>query len=308
MMLYNFGASIMRAVGETKKPLYYLAVSGVLNVIINAVTVIFFNLHVIGVALGTTVSQCVSAAWILYDLSKAQGGEKLNFKKIRFHKEEGKRILIIGAPMGISSCMFSLSNLSVQSAINAYGDMAIAGNTVASNIEAIGDAFGSSVANACVTFVGQNLGAQKPERVHRIIGATLAAGATALACFSVLLLVFGQYFCMLFNTDPVVIEWAMKRLHLVGVCWTLVSVMNAYGAALRGMGYSIFPMLINLVFTCIFRVLYVWFVYSQFTVKSIEQLYILYPTTWVLSGLAQMITYYILGKKHGHFKKKEKVE
>lgn len=305
MMLYNFGASIMRAVGETKKPLYYLLVAGILNVIINFVTVYFFNLHVIGVALGTTVSQCVSAVWILYDLSKAHGGERLDFKKIRFHKEEAKRILIIGAPMGISSCMFSLSNLSVQSAINAYGDMAIAGNTVASNIEAIGDAFGSSVSNACVTFVGQNLGAKKPERVHRIIGATLAAGATALACFSLLLLTVGEYFCMLFNTDPVVIEWALKRLHLVGVSWTLVSIMNAYGAALRGMGYSIFPMLINLVFTCVFRVIYVLFVYSQFPVKSIEQLYILYPITWILSGVAQLISYYVLGKKEGHFKKKQ---
>ena len=308
MMLYNFGASIMRAVGETKKPLYYLLVAGILNVLVNFITVYFFNMHVIGVALGTTVSQCVSAVWILYDLHKAQGGERLDFKQIRFHTAELTRILVIGAPMGISSCMFSLSNLSVQSAINAYGDMAIAGNTVAANIETIGDAFGSSVSNACVTFVGQNLGAKKPERVHRIIGATLAAGATALAVFSLSLLLFGQYFCMLFNGDPIVVEWALKRLHIVGVCWTLVAIMNAYGAALRGMGYSIFPMLINLVFTCVFRVIYVLFVYVQFPVKTIEQLYILYPITWILSGVAQVISYYILGKKEGHFKKKEKTE
>ena len=304
MMLYNFGASIMRAVGETKKPLYYLAVSGVVNVVINFITVVFFHLHVIGVALGTTISQCVSAVWILYDLSKAQGGEKLDFKKIRFHKEEVKKIIIIGAPMGISSCMFSLSNLSVQSAINAYGDMAIAGNTVASNIEALNSAFDSSLANACVTFVGQNLGAKKPERVHRIIGATLVSDVVSLSFLSVLLLLFGRYFCMLFNTDPIVIDWAIRRLLIVGTAWPLASIMNGYGSALRGMGYSVFPMLINLVFTCIVRVIYVLFIYAQFATKTIEQLYILYPITWVLSGIVQMITYYIIGKKQGHFKKK----
>ena len=304
LLIYNFAASLMRAVGETKKPLYYLLVSGVMNVVINAVTVIFLDWHVVGVGLGTAISQIFAAAWIVFDLIKGKYGVKYIPKQTRFYKAELKRMLHIGIPMGISSCMFSLSNLSIQSSINDYGEIAIAGNTVGCNVETIGEAFASSVEKSVVTIVGQHVGAEKPDRIPRVIGAGLFACATCQLIFASILFVGGRYVCMIYNSDPVVIDWAMKRVFTVGVLQILYSLMYSFGAALRGMGYSIFPMLINLFFTCIVRIIYVFLIYANFAQKRIEYIYIIYPITWVLSGGMQTLTYLLLAKKQGHFKKK----
>ena len=305
LMVYNFGAALMRGVGETKKPLYYLLGSGVLNVIINVVTVVCFDMHVVGVALGTTLSQYFAAVWIVIDLIKAKTGVQFIPKNLRFHKSELKKMLRIGIPMGISSSLFSLSNISIQSSINDYGKIAIAGNTVACNVETIGEAFASSVEKSVVTIVGQNVGAEKPERVPKIIGAGLFACAVCQVTFGLVLATLGRYVCMLYNRDAVVIDWAMKRIFTVSALQVLYSLMYSYGAALRGMGYSIFPMLINLIFTCFVRIAYVFLIYASFAQKQIEYIYIIYPITWILSGGMQMLTYYVVASKQGHFKKRK---
>ena len=303
MMVYNFGASLLRGVGETKKPLYYLLVAGIINVAINLITVIFFHWHVIGVALGTTLSQCVAAVWITYDLIKGKYGIKLHLKDVKFYKKEEKRLLKIGIPMGISSCLYSVSNLFVQSSVNAYGEFAIAGNTVASNLATMPDSVLTSLERGIITFVGQNMGANKKERVNRIVGAGMVATAVWSAFVGVAVLLFGKYLCMIYNTDPVVIDWAVRRLTWVLATQIFSILIHTYGAALRGMGYSFSPMLINLVFTCIFRIVYIFFVYAKFSPQYIEQVYIIYPITWIASGLVQMIQYYYCGIKNGLFKK-----
>ena len=296
LMIYNFGASLLRAIGETKKPLYYLLVSGLLNLIINVVTVVFFHWHVVGVALGTTISQYVSAIWIVLDLSRAKDSTKYTIKHTRFYKAELKKILYIGVPMGVSSCLFSFSNLSIQSSVNAYGDVAIAGNTVSSNVETMIDAFTGSVEKAVVTIVGQNMGAKKPQRLHRIIG----AGAVACLCCEVvyitLTLTAGNYVCMLFNRDSIVVEWALKRLMIMSLSHFCAVLMLTYGAALRGMGYSMFPMLINLVFTCLVRIAYIFLIYANFETQTIQQVYIIYPITWIMSGIMQTLAFYLIAK------------
>ncbi|MBQ7368362.1 MAG: MATE family efflux transporter [Clostridia bacterium] len=297
MMVYNFGASVQRGVGETKKPVYYLLVAGILNVLINAVTVIFLHLHVIGVALGTTVSQYLAAAWLLFDLFKAKDGSNFSPKKLRFHAKETKTILVIGLPMGLSSCCFSLANLLVQSSVNAYGELAIAGNTVASNLGQIGDAFASSVEKSVVTIVGQNMGAKKPERLHRIIGAGLVACATCQTVLGTLLFLFGNYICMIYNADPVVIEWALKRLGMIETLHILTCGMYIFGGALRGMGYSFFPMFINLFFSCICRILYLVFIYAAMPVQTIQAVYLVYPVTWILASAFQALFYFVCVRK-----------
>lgn len=297
MMVYNFGASLMRGVGETKKPVYYLLVAGILNVLINVVTVVFFDLHVIGVALGTTVSQYVSAAWLLFDLCRAKNGSRYTPKKTRFYAKELKKILLIGIPMGLSSCCFSLANLFVQSSINAYGDLAIAGNTVAANIEAICDAFTASVEKSVVTFVGQNMGAKKPERIHRIMGAGLFACAVCHTVFGVTMATLGRYICMIYNTDEIVLDWAMKRVYLVSALQLFCCGMYIFGGCLRGMGYSVFPMFINLFFSCVLRVIYLLTVYAHLATKTIQAVYIVYPVTWLLSSLFQGVFYFICVRK-----------
>ena len=306
MLVYNFGASLMRGVGEAKKPLRYLFVSGILNVLINAVTVIFFDLHVIGVALGTTVSQYFAAAWIVFDLRKEKDGLRYSVRKTRFHKKEFIKILKIGVPMGFSSCLFSFSNLFVQSAVNGFGDVAIAGNTVAANIDTMVDAFTSSIEKSVVTVVGQNYGANKRERIHKVIGAGLFATLCVEIVVLFLLGLFGKYVCMIYNSDAAVIEWALKRVHLIGISYGLVMLMTCYGGALRGMGYSFLPMLVNLIFTCLVRILYLSFIFPTFETQTIQMVYILYPITWLLSGGMQTLLYYIIAKKQGHFKKPDR--
>lgn len=292
MMIYNFGAALLRSVGETKKPLFYLFIAGILNLIINIVTVMFLHWHVIGVALGTVLSQAVSAVLVICDLCKNKYGVHYQFRKTRFYKKELRKILKMGIPMGLNGAFFSVSNLLIQSSINAYGGMAIAGNTVAVNIEAFADAFAAAVENAAVTFIGQNIGAGKPERVKRILGACLFACAFVQLVFSVLFVTVGKYLCMLFNPDPIVIEWAMKRMLVVGLTYAVTTPMRSFGAALKGMGYSMPPMLVTLCITCVARVFYVLFIYAKFPVKTIEQIYIIYPITWLLTGLCLAGVFY----------------
>ena len=306
MMIYNFGASVLRSIGETKKPLLYLFVAGIINLVVNIVTVLFFHWHVIGVALGTTISQCVSAVWVVVDLRKMQGGAHYSIRKTRFYKKELKKILGMGIPMGLNGSLFSISNILIQSSINVYGGMAIAGNTVASNIEAFGDAFPIAVENATVTFIGQNVGAKKPERIPRILGACLFACTMIQAFFFLLFFLCGKYLAMAFNSDPNVVEWAVKRLMVVGITYILTTPMRGYGAALKGMGYSFFPMLVTLFFTCIVRVLYITLIYSNFAVQTIEQIYIIYPITWVLTGVFLLLTFYIVWAREKRKFPKEK--
>ena len=297
LLVYNFGASVMRGVGETRKPLYYLLVSGVLNVIINAVTVIFFDLHVIGVALGTTVSLYVSAVWLVIDLRRAKDGSHYSIRKTRFYKKEFGKLMLIGLPMGLNSCFFSFSNLFFQSSVNAYGSAAVAGNTIASNIETFADAFCSSVEKAVVTFVGQNMGAKKPERLNRILGAGLVACGACSGIFTLLMAVAGRYVSMIYSRDAVVLDWAMKRILIIGVSNLLMTPMYCYGGALRGMGYSLPPMLINLFLTCVVRIFYLLLIYPRFATQFIWQVYIVYPITWALSSILQTITYYVCAAK-----------
>jgi putative MATE family efflux protein len=306
MMIYNFGAAILRSIGETKKPLLYLFVAGIVNLVINIITVLFLHWHVIGVALGTTVSQCVSAVWVVIDLRKTQGGAHYSIKNTRFHKKELKKILGIGIPMGLGSSMFTISNLLIQSSINAFGEMAIAGNTVAVNIEAFGDSFPVAIENAAVTFVGQNVGAKKTERIPRILGACLFACTVIPLFFAGVFFLLGKYLCMAFNPDPVVIDWALKRIFIVGAFYAFAAPMRGFGAALKGMGHSVSPMLVSLFFTCIARVLYVLFIYANFAEKIIEYIYIIYPITWVLTGIFLIFVFlFVWSREKKNFKKDE---
>lgn len=297
LMVYNFCASIMRAVGETKKPLLYLLVAGVLNVLINVVTVVFFKWHVIGVALGTAVSQYVSAIWITFDLTRAKDSSRLCLRKVRLHSKEFRKILHIGLPMGLNSCCFSLANLFVQSSINAFGEYAIAGNTISNNVDTICDSFTSAVMNAVVTITGQNMGARKPERIKRIIG---AGSLVCCICHSVYILImvfFGKYVFSIYSADAVVIEWAIKRMKVVTFSQLFMFPMQSFGGALRGMGYSVFPMFINLCCTCVFRIVYMLAVYPFLPVQTIFAVYVLYPITWFLSSLLQTVFCIVCLKK-----------
>jgi Na+-driven multidrug efflux pump len=304
-MVYNFSASIMRAVGETKKPLRYLIVAGILNVVINVVTVVFFKWHVVGVALGTTVSQYVSALWITVDLSRSKDGSRLSLKKVRLHEKEFVKILRIGVPMGLTSCAFSLSNLFVQSAINTFGPLTIAGNTVATNIETVCDSFTAAAKSGVVTSIGQNMGAKKPERIKRIIGAGSLMCVTCQAVYATIMFAFGRQVCGLLNGDPQVVDWALKRAYMVGCLNVIALPLIIHGGALQGMGYSMFPMMVNLFFTCVVRIIYMLLVYPFLAVKTVTAVYILYPISWFGASLLMLFFCMRCVKKELEKKKRE---
>ncbi len=317
LILYNFGAGVLRGVGETRRPLIYLAVSGVVNLVINFITVVFMGLNVVGVALGTAVSQYLSALLVIIYLVKTDTTAKLYLKKIKFHLKETGKILFVGIPMGISSSLFSIANVMIQSYINGYGNSAIAGDSIGKNIETYLDAFASSIEKSVVTIIGQNMGAKKFDRFRLVILSGMVACFAVCAVYGVIVVFFGKYLALVFNSDPVVVEWAYKRMVVMGSAEWFIMIMYSYGGALRGMGYSIVPMIVNVFFTCILRILCLLFLYDLFPTSSvldmtvelpkIELIYSLYPLTWLLSGLVQMIDYYLCFKREKRKYKEEEL-
>lgn len=296
LMVYNFCAAIMRGVGETKKPLMYLVVSGIVNIVVNFITVILLNMNVVGVALATILSQYVSAIWILIDLSRMKNGAKLSIKKIRFYKKETLNVFLTGVPIGINSSLFSLSNVLVMSNINAFGPDALTGNTIAVTLEGFNTAFSGAVGNSVVTFVGQNIGAKKPERIMRIIGAGLLICGIATALFGVAAVVFGREFAHIYTNSEVIVELSLKRTYYTTALVVLTTPMEVFGGSLKASGYSVLGMLINLFFTCVVRVIYFLFVYPFFpqSMQIIEMVFVIYPVTWALSALGQMIMFFFV--------------
>jgi putative MATE family efflux protein len=299
LMIYNFGASLFRAVGETKKPLLYLCVAGVLNLIINVVTVVFFGWNVVGVALGTVISQYVSAIWVVIDMIRGRRGIKFRIRAMKFHKKETITVLRIGFPMGISSSLFSVSNMLIVGTINSFGSLAMTGHTISNSLNGFIDAIVTSIERCAVTIVGQNIGAKKHNRVKRIVGACLFLELIVTLTYSLIINFFGRYLCMLYNTDPVIIEWTMKALYVTGGMYVFVVLMYGFSSGLKGMGYAIFPMISNIFFTCIFRVIYVLCIFSNFPsfMHTTTMIYVVYPTTWFLTGLVQMVFYFIIQRK-----------
>ena len=294
-ILYNFAAAIYRGVGETKKPLLYLFVAGIVNVIINIVTVVLFHWNVVGVALGTVVSQYVAAVWVLIDLMKEKGALRYLIKKTKFYGEELKKILLLGVPTGISSCCFSLSNIVIQSTVNTYGKIVIAGNTIAMNIDGFIDTFTSSFGKTTLTVIGQNVGAKKLHRLRKAILSGLSLCVSAGLLCTAFMICFGEKVYGLYNSDPEVLAAAGTRMWFTSVYYFMVALLEIYGASLRGMGYSLTPMFVNLLCTCLFRVLWIWFVYP--INPCIQMVYITYPVTWLLSGITLAFFYYFFERK-----------
>ena len=302
LMVYNFGAGLMRGVGESKKPLLYLFVSGILNIIINVICVVVFDLNVVGVALGTTLSQYFAAIWIVIDLVKGKYGVKLNLKELSIDKKELKYILFTGIPMGISSSCFSITNIIVQSAINGYGSTAIAGHTVSVSIYGLVDAVGSSVQKAVMTFLGQNMGAKKPERFNKIIGAGVVANFIILSFYTIVMVLVGRYICMLFTSDSDVIDAAVRRIMVVDVTCSVLTLNYTYGGGLNGIGRSSWFMIIQILFVCVFRICWLLVMYpllpnSVIPIPPIEIVYIVYPLSWLLTGVLSLVCYYLVSKK-----------
>ena len=285
-MLYNFGAALLRASGDTQRPLYYLFASGVVNVILNLVFVIGFSMSVAGVALATIISQTVSALLVTGMLVREEGALRLDLRRLAFHAGTLKQILLIGLPAGLQSTVFSLSNVVIQSSINSFGSMVVAGNSASSNLEGFVYTAMNAFAQAAVTFTSQNIGARKYHNLDRVIrncllcvvvtGLVLGGGA-ALA---------GHQLLRFYSSDTAVIATGAERLRLICGFYLLCGIMDVLASSLRGLGYSVLPMVVSLVGVCVLRLVWIATIFQLN--RTPFMLYISYPISWALTALVHL--------------------
>lgn len=290
MLLYNFGSAILRAVGDTKRPLYYLLFAGVLNVIMNLFFVIVFEMGVAGVALATILSQFVSAGMVIRCLITEQGAYQLDIRKIRLYKDKVVRILRVGLPAGFQGAVFSISNVLIQSSVNSFGSIAVAGNTAASNLEGFVYNAMNSFHQTALSFTSQNMGAKKFDRVKKIMWICVACVTVTGAVMGWMGIGFADSLLSLYSTDVEVISYGRIRLVIILSMYFLCGVMDVLVGSIRGMGYSIMPMVVSLLGACGLRVLWIFTIFQWS--RSLETLYISYPITWTVTLLVHFVCFW----------------
>ena len=286
-MVYNFGAALLRATGDTKRPLYFLFAAGALNVALNLLFVIAFQMGVAGVALATAISQTVSAALIIRCLRKEKGVCHLEFRKLHMQREKALRILKIGVPAGVQSGIFSISNLMVQSAVNSFGSIAVAGITAASNIEGFVYTAMSAVYQTALSFISQNMGAKNYQRVSRILQLCLGIVAAIGLVIGNGTLLFGKELLGIYSSNQEVVAYGLMRMEVVCTTYFLCGIMDVIVGSLRGMGYSFVPMMISLLGVCGFRIVWILTVFAW--EHTLFALYISYPISWIITSVIQLI-------------------
>ena len=283
IMLYNFTASIMRAVGDTLRPLIFLIIGGVLNIGLNIFFIVVLHRDVEGVAIATVASQAVSAILSLIVLIKGEGYAKLEKKHFRFYKDEFKEIVSIGLPTGLSRCMFSLSNVVLVSTLNGFGKQVIAANTIAHQFDAIIHDATDAFAMGTLSFVSQNLGAKNFKRIWLTIIESLILVTGIGLLLSILTVLFARPLCGIMTSTPEVIEYAVTRLTVMGMFYFLTGIMNVFGNVLKGMGKATTSMIGSLICTVVFRLFWIYVIFPLN--PTLEMYYMAYPISWGLCAV-----------------------
>lgn len=293
-MLYNFGSAVLRAVGDTRRPLYFATIAGVVNIIFNLFFVIVFEMGVAGVAIATVISQAISAGLVLWCLIKSDTAYRLDLKRLRIVKDKLIAMLQIGIPAGINGAAFSISNVVIQSTVNSFGSIAMAGATASGNIEGFLWTVVDAFTQAAQSFTSQNYGAKKPKRISRVftvclllaIGSSVVLGGGAYLA--------SPYLLKLYNTDPQVINFGMRRMMITCVPYFTIALMNVLVGMLRGLGSSVRPMIMSIVGTCGLRMLWIYTILPLN--HTWEMLFLSYPISWLVTGVFQLICYYFVRK------------
>lgn len=295
LLTYNFGAAILRAIGNTRTPLYFLMASGIVNVVLNLVLVIGFSMDVAGVAVATVVSEYISAALVLYYLHKQSDVMHFSFKYLGIKTDVLGRIIRIGLPAGIQGTVFSLSNVVIQSAINSFGSTVIAGNSAASNIEGFVYMAMNAVSQTAVTFTSQNFGAGDKGRIKKVmflcLGIVVAVGLiTGESAY-----LFGRQLLHIYTDSQPVVEAGLVRMSYICTTYFLCGMMDTMVGCLRGIGKSILPMIMSIVGACGLRLVWIATIFQIHHTEGI--LYMAYPITWAITLSAHIITYVICFKR-----------
>ena len=293
-MLYNFGAAVLRSVGDTRRPLYFLMIAGVLNVLLNLLFVIVFKMDVAGVAVATIISQYVSAALVLICLVKSDGPYRVYLRRLRIHLDMLWGLARIGIPAGIQGIIFSLSNVIIQSSINSFGSVVMTGSGAAANLEGFVYVAMNSFYQAALSFTGQNMGAEKYERIDRvlllcemmvtIVGIVLGVGVYLL----------GHPLLSIYTNDEVAIQYGIDRLLLLSAPYFLCGMMDVLCGVMRGTGYSFIPMVVSILGVCGSRILWIYTIFAMH--HTLFTLFISYPISWAATALIHLLSYFLLKK------------
>lgn len=293
-MVYNFGSALLRAVGDTKRPMYYLTFSGVINVVLNLIFVIFLHMDVAGVALATIISQTISALLVLRCLMKMEGPMKLDLRQLGVNGQKFRMILSIGVPASIQGILFSISNLSIQSSLNSFGATAVAGNSAAASIDGFLYAAMNAFYQAVLSFTSQNMGAGRRDRIHRVLFTGMACSVSVGVILGIGATYFGEFLLGLYSTSDAVIAMGLERMRVMTTTYFLCGMMEAVVGAMRGMGFSVLPMIVSLVGVCGLRLIYIATFFQMEQFHNIQSLYWTYPISWSVTFAAHLTFYFLV--------------
>lgn len=295
VMLYNFGAAILRSVGDTKRPLYFLIVAGLINVVLNLFFVIVCGMDVDGVALATVISQVVSAGLILLCLMRMEGPCHLDLHKLHIYKDKMWQIVRVGLPAGLQGCIFSISNVLIQSSVNSFGSVAMAGNTAASNIEGFVYNGMNAIYQTALSFTSQNYGARQYHRISRVMRLCLALVTAVGLGLGLTAVLLHNQLLGIYSSDPQVIAYGTMRMRFVATLYFLCGIMDVMAGVMRGMGYSILPMIVSLTGACGLRILWIFTLFAAN--RTLSMLYVSYPVSWFITALAHLGCYFWVRRK-----------
>ena len=295
MLIYNYSSAVLRALGDTRRPLCLLTVSGVVNVLLNLLFVIVFHLDVAGVALATALSQMLSGVLMLRLMVRSTGAERIMLRHVRFYWPQVKRMLYIGIPSGLQGACYSVPNVLMQRAINSIGAYAMAGNVISCQLEGVFYVLVIAVYQTAMAFAGQNYGAKRYDRVRRSILICLGLICSITAVGGWLCLGYGRELLSMIQPNKLVVDQAMERFRLTMSTYFLLGAMDTMAGALRGIGRSIQPLVVTLLGACVYRIIWIWTVFPHY--RTLGSLLITYPISWFLVSAVNGAMFFIIVKR-----------
>lgn len=296
-LLYNFGSAILRAIGDTRRPLYFLIIAGVINVGLNLIFVLCFDMGVAGVALATIISQAVSAALVTWCLVNTEGACKLNLSRLKIKKQKFFEMLRYGLPAGIQGTLFSLSNVIIQSSINSFGSDVMAGNAAAANLEGFVYVAMNAFHHTALSFTSQNYGGGKYERINKVLGWCLFLVTAVGGILGVLFYGFATPLLSIYSGEAEVIGYGIIRMSYICIFYFLCGLMDTMVGSLRGLGYSVMPMIVSLLGACVFRIVWINTIFAA--ESTLDVLYVSYPISWLMTFLVHVVCFIVVRRRVG---------
>lgn len=294
-MLYNFGSAIMRAQGDTKRPLYFLIISGVVNVILNLFMVIVLHMGVAGVAIATVVSQAISALLVLNCLMRSDGPLRVDLHQLRLYKDKVIGMIHVGIPAGLQGMVFSISNVLIQSSINSFGSVAMAGNTAAANIEGFIYVGMNAMYQTALSFSAQNMGAKQYDRMKKVTIQSVAMAGIIGVVLGTAAYLLRNPLLSIYSDSEEVIRFGCLRMEIIATTYFLCGMMDTMVGNLRGLGYQFMPMIVSLTGACGLRVIWIFTVFALN--RTLTTLYLCYPISWFITMSAHIVCYIVVRRK-----------